>query len=663
MPYRGKPSQGCQACRNRRIRCDQRKDGCRNCEKGNRVCPGYRDQLDLMFLDQTKQVADKARRSNQALLRTTCDVSPERKPAAGAQPLPKNAAMAADRLRELSPDLEQRATRYFFETFTLDRNVDEMCSIYTTAHLSSTPGHHALIHAIQALGLAGLSRSSPDQHLMRLADSSYISSIRSMNAALVDPVEAKKDATLLGVLILTVFEAFANSENRDLVAWGSHIKGMAALLEMRGKEQLHTKQGRSLFIQAAVPICTNCIQLSIPLPPIMMTLTEEALRIAGPNDSRLALVEHKLRFVSFYTAVRRKEITDLVSIVRQAKALDDEIATLLATLKRPWTYTTVAWASRILLNQMIRSVLLLGFAHRPPIFSSQADTDLFHKATTNLVKVQDDIIATVPQYLGHLPNNGGTAARKDQGGALLPWMLFLIAIMDVATPQLKNWVLHRLDEIGRVNITFHPSTVTPAERVSLRRQRGLTIWLTGLSASGKSTIAVALEQALLRKPYSLSAYRLDGDNIRFGLNKDLGFSPKDREENIRRIAEVAKLFADSSTIAITSFISPYRADRDLARQLHENDSAGGEHGFPFVEVWIDVPVEVAEKRDPKGLYKKAREGKIPEFTGISAPYEEPLKPEIHIKSHETSVEDAVTIIVKYLEGQGYLTPPPTVKDN
>ena len=156
------------------------------------------------------------------------------------------------------------------------------------------------------------------------------------------------------------------------------------------------------------------------------------------------------------------------------------------------------------------------------------------------------------------------------------------------------------------NITFHPSTVTAAERSSLRRQRGLTIWLTGLSASGKSTIAVALEQALLRRPYNLSAYRLDGDNIRFGLNKDLGFSPKDREENIRRIAEVAKLFADSSTFAITSFISPYRADRDLARKLHEQERAGGEAGVPFVEVWIDVPVEVAEQRDPKGLYEFLR---------------------------------------------------------
>lgn len=165
---------------------------------------------------------------------------------------------------------------------------------------------------------------------------------------------------------------------------------------------------------------------------------------------------------------------------------------------------------------------------------------------------------------------------------------------------------------------------------------------------------MALEQALLREPYFKAAYRLDGDNIRFGLNKDLGFSPADRTENIRRIAEVAKLFADSATIAITSFISPYRADRDLARSLHEAERPGGEAGVPFVEVWVDVPVEVAEQRDPKGLYKKAREGKIPEFTGISAPYEEPLKPEIHIKSADTSVEDAVKQIIEYLKGKGYL---------
>ncbi|MCJ1479582.1 Bifunctional 3'-phosphoadenosine 5'-phosphosulfate synthase 1 [Lambiella insularis] len=195
------------------------------------------------------------------------------------------------------------------------------------------------------------------------------------------------------------------------------------------------------------------------------------------------------------------------------------------------------------------------------------------------------------------------------------------------------------------NITWHPS-LSHSERSALRHQLGLTIWLTGLSASGKSTIATALEQHLLE--HSLSTYRLDGDNIRFGLNNDLGFSPADRTENIRRIAEVAKLFADSCTIAITSFISPYRADRALARKVHEKE------GLAFVEVWVDISVEEAERRDPKGLYKKARDGVIKEFTGISAPYEEPEDAELVIRSEKTSVEEAVVMIVGYLEEKGLL---------
>ncbi|KZV82346.1 adenylylsulfate kinase [Exidia glandulosa HHB12029] len=196
------------------------------------------------------------------------------------------------------------------------------------------------------------------------------------------------------------------------------------------------------------------------------------------------------------------------------------------------------------------------------------------------------------------------------------------------------------------NITFHPGAVDNAERATLLGQRGLTIWLTGLSASGKSTIATALEQHLLH--LRKFAYRLDGDNIRFGLNKDLGFSEHDRNENIRRIGEVAKLFADASAIAITAFISPYRADRLLARSLHNT----GE--IPFVEVFVDAPLEVVEQRDPKGLYKRARAGEIKEFTGISAPYEAPESPEIHIRTDEKSVEESVKAIVEYLQEKKYI---------
>ncbi|RHZ75777.1 hypothetical protein Glove_209g144 [Diversispora epigaea] len=197
------------------------------------------------------------------------------------------------------------------------------------------------------------------------------------------------------------------------------------------------------------------------------------------------------------------------------------------------------------------------------------------------------------------------------------------------------------------NITWHQSNVSREEREKLLGQKGLTVWFTGLSASGKSTIASALEKQLLQM--KISSYRLDGDNIRFGLNKDLGFGQKDREENIRRIAEVAKLFADSTTISLTSFISPYKSDREIARKLHEDS------GIPFVEVYIDAPLEVVEQRDPKGLYKKAKAGEIKEFTGISAPYEAPSSPEIHIHTDKTTVEESVKILIEFLAKNNYIT--------
>jgi adenylylsulfate kinase len=194
------------------------------------------------------------------------------------------------------------------------------------------------------------------------------------------------------------------------------------------------------------------------------------------------------------------------------------------------------------------------------------------------------------------------------------------------------------------NVTWHEGSVTRDERQKLLGQKGVTVWMTGLSASGKSTIAVILEQMLLHK--HKHAYRLDGDNIRMGLNKNLGFSAEDRAENIRRIGEVAKLFTDAGVIAITSFISPYKKDRDAVRALNKP----GE----FVEVYINVSLEAAEKRDPKGLYKKARAGQIKGFTGIDDPYEAPEKAEIVIETETMKPEQAAEQILTYLEERGYL---------
>jgi adenylylsulfate kinase len=198
------------------------------------------------------------------------------------------------------------------------------------------------------------------------------------------------------------------------------------------------------------------------------------------------------------------------------------------------------------------------------------------------------------------------------------------------------------------NITFHAGTVTREERHALLGQKGAIIWMTGLSASGKSTIAVIVEQMLLH--LKKQAYRLDGDNIRMGLNKNLGFSAEDRTENIRRIGEVAKLFMDAGTLTICSFISPYAKDRDAIR-------AGCKPG-EFIEVYVHVPIEMAEQRDPKGLYKKARaavaSGKGMGFTGVDDPYEAPAKPEILIETEKQTAEESAKQILAYLENGGYL---------
>jgi len=189
------------------------------------------------------------------------------------------------------------------------------------------------------------------------------------------------------------------------------------------------------------------------------------------------------------------------------------------------------------------------------------------------------------------------------------------------------------------NITWHQGAVTSRDRERLLGQKGIVIWFTGLSGSGKSTLAHAVEEQLFEKGHL--SYVLDGDNIRHGLNKNLGFSPEDREENIRRIGEVSKLFTDAGVIAMTAFISPYRADRDKARELVEKGR--------FIEIYVKVPLEVAEDRDPKGLYKKARAGEIKEFTGIDAPYEEPLNPELVIDTSEYSLEESSNMVLEYLE--------------
>jgi adenylylsulfate kinase len=194
------------------------------------------------------------------------------------------------------------------------------------------------------------------------------------------------------------------------------------------------------------------------------------------------------------------------------------------------------------------------------------------------------------------------------------------------------------------NIVWHESEVTKVERQRAKRHKSAVLWFTGLSASGKSTLSVALETALHQK--GVHTYRLDGDNVRFGLNKNLGFSPEDRTENIRRIGEVSKLMIDAGLLTLTAFISPYREDRDQVRELVEP----GE----FIEVYVKASLQSCEERDPKGLYKKARAGEIKGFTGIDAPYEEPEQAEIVIDTDQLNIQEATETILNYLSINDYI---------
>lgn len=188
------------------------------------------------------------------------------------------------------------------------------------------------------------------------------------------------------------------------------------------------------------------------------------------------------------------------------------------------------------------------------------------------------------------------------------------------------------------NVVWHKMNVSRADREELLKQKGVVLWFTGLSGSGKSTVASSLEKRL--HDMGKLTYTLDGDNVRHGLNSDLGFSDEDRIENIRRIGEISKLFVDAGIITIATFVSPFREDRQKVRELLGKD---------FVEIYIDCPLEVCEKRDPKGIYKKARTGEIKHFTGIDSPYESPINPEIVVSTHLNTLDECVDKLVAYLE--------------
>ncbi|WP_299490255.1 adenylyl-sulfate kinase [uncultured Shewanella sp.] len=208
----------------------------------------------------------------------------------------------------------------------------------------------------------------------------------------------------------------------------------------------------------------------------------------------------------------------------------------------------------------------------------------------------------------------------------------------------KSPYIHLDDTDKSANVVWHQASVSHDEREAIKHHKAVVLWFTGLSGSGKSTVANAVDRLLHQ--LHCHTYVLDGDNVRHGLNGDLGFSDTDRVENIRRIGEVSKLFVDAGLLVLTAFISPFKADRDLVRSLNKDGQ--------FIEVFIDTPLAVCEQRDPKGLYQKARSGEIKHFTGIDSAYEAPERPEIRVETAGKSIESCAQQVVDYLQAQGLI---------
>lgn len=399
-----------------------------------------------MFLDETPGVTSKAKKSS--LTKSTSSTSTSTTP-----PIPswdeftlKKSLSAGDSPRSISPSLEAQATAFFFEHFAIDESLSSQYQTYATSIAEASPGLQALHHSIRALGLAGLSRYEGASHLTQLSESQYLDAIRAMNTALQDPETATKDYTLLAVMILTAFETVAGADGHNtLTAWSNHVRGAAALLAARGTEQFQSSDGVRMFVQAAIPVIVSCISQGIRVDDTIMRLSQNAKQCADQSDPAWQMFEQKLLFADFYGQVKQKIITDPMVIVQRAAELDEMGRTVTATLQEPspWTYQTFQadepnelvplgyyhvynyffcaemWngvrAIRIVTNQMIRSFLLLGFSARPPLFTDQSYTLMFQHATDNLIMLQNEVIASVPQYLGYQARRQSSSMEVSSG--------------------------------------------------------------------------------------------------------------------------------------------------------------------------------------------------------------------------------------------------------
>lgn len=561
MVYRGLPSKGCFTCRRRKVKvsilqsprtsfallpilalisnepqCDQTLPVCNNCTNLKRPCLGYRDPTDLIFLNENEATARKVEARSVAQgrpivtkLRSSGSVGSAmlegrshvpRQHDSGVDPSPISLSI----MPNLTPTIDERAVNFFFSNHVIGIGLPSTGFIDQMHTHPDYDFSDNLLSSIKAVGLAGVFNVTKAPGLLVEASKQYVTAVRHLNAALQSPVEVKKDTTLMAVMVLGIFETLVGRSENSLVAWAAHLNGAAALMKIRGPEQMKTVAGRRLFAQITGMLATSCLQQETELPEHIFELRLELDKYVDIKNIIWESHHVLIRFTNLYSAVKRDKLTDLREILSQSLDLDKKLVQVFSVAAEDWTFSTIytdndpeliyngrfhvyqhalsaqVWngmrAMRIMLNEMIRNVLLTGFSLKPPLFVLKVHTEQLQTSTDVLYQISSDIISSVPQYLGYnfkgnlvspdssfmspepvLLRNPGRDMLADlktssvplfrTAGYQLPWALFLVGVTDVVTEPILRWVIKMLKQITRV-LGIQQATVL-AERLELTR--------------------------------------------------------------------------------------------------------------------------------------------------------------------------------------------------
>jgi hypothetical protein len=532
MVFCGKPSESCHACRQRKTKCDKIPEGCTQCKRAKRGCPGYRVLGDLLFRDESTNVARKvkakeAKKQGQAALpqRSGSELSEEEDP--NLEATPKIVQQQDPHLSglQLAPTVDELATGFFITNYVVGDSAPAQRQLELIEEISRFGNFdNGLLSSMKAVGLAGIAHAANAPHLLKSARYQYVRAIQSTNATLRDPVEAKKDSTLMAILILGIFESVTGCHQMSLKDWAKHVNGAAAVVKLRGPDQIKTNSGRRMLMQVAAHLLVSCIARGVALPEHIIEYLTAIFNLVQTPDPAFVVQVTIMNYSSLLASIRNNTLTDKETIISQALELDANLLKISTDRPPGWEYTEVftseptkfvfngcyhiyrdhwmayMWnalrTTRILLHELIRETLLLGFCSKPPTFNTTEHTAQFQISTDTMYAMQSDILCTVPQHIGQFPTGKTAFESLDDelvhpvrtppftyppgqgpittmsGGSMLLWPLCIAALLDIASEEVREFVISNLNNVGRTMGIMRAHVLAEI----IRARQGITVW-------------------------------------------------------------------------------------------------------------------------------------------------------------------------------------------